>query len=108
VAGDAATLTFTQQPTDAASGATITPAVTVTAQDAFGNPASTTVHLDLNVPGLADGTLGGDVDVETVGGVATFSDLSVTQTANVLNLPYTLSASASGATSETSDSFDIN
>jgi adhesin/invasin len=107
VPGDAI-LSFSQQPTDAASGATITPAVTVTVQDSFGNPISATVHLDLNVPGLADGTLGGNVDVATVGGVATFSDLTVTQTVNLLGLPYSLTASATGVDPVTSSDFNIN
>ena len=101
-------LTFSQQPTDAGSGATITPAVTVTVQDSFGNPISATVHLDLNVPTLADGALGGTADVATVGGVATFSDLTVTQTVNLLGLPYSLEASATGAAPVTSADFNIN
>ncbi len=107
-AGSATTLAFGQQPSDAASGATITPAVTVTASDAFGNPASATVHLNLNVPAGAMATLGGTADVATVSGVATFSDLSVDQTVNLLNAAYSLTASASGTSSPTSSSFDIN
>jgi hypothetical protein len=107
-AGPAETLQFTQQPSDAASGATITPAVVVSVEDAFGNPASGTVHLDLNVPLAANATLNGDVDVDAVGGQATFSDLSVDQTGNVFNLPYSLDASTSGVSAVQSSNFDIN
>jgi adhesin/invasin len=107
VAGDAATLSFSQQPANAANGATMA-AVGVTALDAFGNLADANVHLALDVAGDADGVLSGDVDVATVGGVATFSDLSVTQTVNTNNDAYTLTASASGASSATSSPFHIN
>jgi adhesin/invasin len=107
-AGPASSLSFSQQPTDAASGATITPAVTVTVVDAFGNPASATVHLDLDVAPGVIASLGGTNDVATVGGVATFADLSVTQTLNLLNDPFTLTASATGASSATSSTFNIN
>lgn len=107
VAADAATLSFSQQPVDAANGATMA-AVSVTALDAFGNLATANVHLALDLTGDADGVLGGDVDVATVGGVATFSDLSVTQTVNTNNDAYTLTASASGASPATSSPFHIN
>ena len=55
-AGAAATLAFVQQPTTVAAGATISPAVTVSVQDAYGNAvAGASVELSL----VGTGTLTG-------------------------------------------------
>ena len=102
-AGAATTLTFTQGPTDVTVNATISPAVVVSVTDAFGNAAAATVHLDLN--GFGGGTLNGTVDVAAVGGSATFSDLSVDQASF---FSYSLTASASGTSSPTSNTFLVN
>src|SRR5437016_1643301 len=77
--GAAAKLVFTVQPSNAAAGAAITPAVQVTVQDAQGNTVTTattsiTVAIGTNP---ASGTLAGTTTVAAVSGVATFSNLSV-------------------------------
>jgi hypothetical protein len=102
-AGAATKLGYLQQPSGAASGATITPAVTVAVQDALGNtvPGNTsTVTLTLSSGTFAGG--GNTVTANAVNGVATFANL-------VINTPgsYTLTASDGSLTSATSSSFSI-
>ena len=104
-AGAPTKLVFTGQPTSAASFATITPAVAVTAQDALGNAATgysgdVTVAIGSNP---ANGTLSGTTTLSAVGGIAIFSDLSIDSAGN----GYTLTASAAGLTTGTSVAFDI-
>ncbi|MDC0714749.1 S8 family serine peptidase [Stigmatella sp. ncwal1] len=104
-AGAPTRVRFTQQPSSAAAGATITPAVQATLQDAFGNTAvqSTlpiSVALGSNPGG---GTLSGTTTVDAVAGVASFSTLSV----NRSGAGYTLVASATGLTPDTSTAFTI-
>src|SRR5207244_1594766 len=77
--GAAANLVLTVQPSNAAAGAAITPAVQVTVQDAQGNTVTTattsiTVAIGTNP---ASGTLAGTTTVAAVSGVATFSNLSI-------------------------------
>jgi large repetitive protein len=103
-AGAAAQLAFTQQPTNAVVDAPITPAPAVEVQDSFGTPvtssnASVTVALASGSPA---GTLGGTKTVSAVGGVATFSDLSI----DTVNSNYRLTATGSGLTSATSNAFN--
>ncbi len=77
-AGGASQLVWTQQPSAVVSGVSMTPAVTVTVEDASGNVvtgASGTVTLTLTTPAGAILTGGGATGVS--GGVATFSGLSV-------------------------------
>src|SRR5439155_1721771 len=92
--GAASRLVFTVQPTTTVAGATITPAVQVTAQDAHGNTAtafsgSVTVAIGMNPGG---GALSGTSSVAAAGGIATFSGLSINKTGT----GYTLTAGASG------------
>ena len=99
-------LVFTVQPTNTAAGATITPAVRVTALDAFGNLATAfagnvTVAIGTNAGG---GALRGTVTGAAVAGVATFSDLSITPP----GAGYTLTAAAGVLTGATSAPFTIN
>ncbi len=99
-------LVFTVQPTNAAAGATITPAVRVTALDAFGNVATgytgnVTVAIGTNAGG---GALRGTVTGAAVAGVATFSDLSITTP----GAGYTVTAAAGVLTGATSAPFTIN
>jgi hypothetical protein len=110
--GAAAQLVFTQQPSAVAAGATMSPPVTVTVEDAQGNvvtAASGTVGLALTTPAGATLTGGGAATVTS--GVATFSGLSVdkvgsytltpsTTVAGVTTLPASASfaVSAGGAT----------
>src|SRR5213078_51440 len=89
--GTATQLAFTQQPSTTVAGATISPAVQVTALDAAGNPVtsftgSITVALGNNPGGS---TLSGTTTTAAVGGVATFVDLSLNKTGT----GYTLTAS---------------
>jgi hypothetical protein len=95
----ASTLAFTVQPSNAVSGAPISPAVQVTASDAFGNVAAFTGPITLTAIGPS--ALGGTTMVNAIAGVATFSNLSLA-TAGM----YTLSAS--GAGTATSGSFTIS
>ena len=101
--GNADHLAFDQQPpASVQAGDTFTPAVTVDVLDSKGNlvtGATNQVSLGLNGPG----SLTGGDPVAAVGGVATFSSLSV----DTVGSSDTLTASASGLTGDTSDSFDV-
>src|SRR6185437_4646269 len=103
--GTATQLAFTQQPTTTVAGGAISPAVQLSALDAAGNLVPTftgnvTVALGNNPGGS---TLGGTTTVAAVGGVASFSTLTLDKTAP----GYWLSASATGLSSATSGSFNI-
>ena len=103
-AGAAAQLAFTQQPTNAAVDAPITPAPTVAVQDASGTTvtssnASVTVALASGSPA---GTLGGTKTVNAVNGVATFPGLSI----DTVNSNYRLAASSGSLTGATSNAFN--
>jgi hypothetical protein len=105
VAGSATQLTITVQPTQTTAGASITPAVKVTALDGIGNVATSftgnvTVAIGVNPAG---GTLSGTKTIAAVAGVATFSTLSI----DMAGVGYTLAASASGVTGTTSNPFTI-
>ncbi len=104
-AGSATQIAFVQQPTNVVSGNSITPAVTVAFEDALGNvvlgaTSTITVAIGTNAGG---GTLSGTLGVSAISGVATFSNLSINNTAN----GYTLTASASGFTTVTSSLFNV-
>jgi len=96
-------LVFSQQPTNTVAGSTISPDVTVQVQDEYGNLVTSDdsqVTLSLcSGPGSLSGTLNATVS----GGVATFSDLSITTVGD-----YTLTAADGRLTSVTSDSFTIS
>jgi hypothetical protein len=99
-------LVFSVQPSDAAAGVAIAPDIQVTAQDANGNltPAFTgnvTMAIAANPGG---GTLSGTVAVAAVGGIATFSTLSINKPA----AGYTLSATSGTLTAATSNAFTIS
>src|SRR6185437_9236416 len=77
-AGTETALVFSEQPAIAVSGASITPAITVTALDAnnnvatgFANPISLAIGTN-----AGSGTLTGGGGVSPVSGVATFSGVS--------------------------------
>jgi hypothetical protein len=103
--GTPAKLAFKVQPSTAAAGATIVPAVTVEIQDATGNLATTatdTVTIAIqNNPG--GGTLSGTLSKPAVGGIATLNDLSI----NYIGIGYTLSATSGSLTAATSNPFNI-
>jgi len=103
--GAANRLVFTGQPSNTATGAAITPAVQVTAQDDQGNTATAftgtvTVALGMNAGG---GTLSGATTATAVSGVAAFPNLSIDKAGT----GYTLAASATGLTAGTSAPFTI-
>jgi hypothetical protein len=96
---------FIVQPSDAAPGDVITPAVQVAVRDTLGNTdpnfvGSVSVALGANPSGAF---LDGTTTVDVVSGVARFADLSL----NKVGSGFTLVASATGATSATSSGFAI-
>ncbi|HEY6157905.1 MAG TPA: Ig-like domain-containing protein, partial [Gemmatimonadales bacterium] len=102
---DAKRLVFTGQPSTTPAGAAITPAIQVTARDSFGNTATgfaANVTLAIgNNPG--GGTLSGTATQAAVGGVASFSGLTI----NKAGTGYTLTAAATGLATGTSSLFNI-
>ncbi len=96
---------FVQQPTTAVAGVAISPAVTVQVQDAAGNPiTSSTANVTLAIqanPGA--GTLSGTTTVAAVGGLATFSNLSI----NKAGTGYTLRATSAAIQLADSSPFNI-
>lgn len=106
--GKATGLAFSVQPSSALAGATMAPAVQVTALDAFGNTATGftgTVTVSISAgTGAAGATLGGTLSQAAAAGLASFADLSI----NLSGTGYTLTASAAGVSSATSASFNIN
>ncbi len=109
LAAAAKKLVFSVAPSNVNPGSSITPAVVVTAQDTFGNTATSfsgatapvTVALAAN-PGGA--TLSGTTTVNAVNGVATFNNLSL----NVPDTGYTLKATSGTLASVTSGAFAVN
>ena len=103
--GAPAAVAFQAQPTDVPSGAAISPAVMVRILDGAGNlvpTATNTVTMSIgNNPGGS--ALGGTAAVAAVGGVATFSNLSLDKT----GAGYTLTAAAGGLTGATSTGFVV-
>jgi hypothetical protein len=99
-------LVFSQQPTSAIAGASISPAVTVSALDAFANVdtayvANIVMTIGANPGG---GTLSGSASVAAVHGVSTFGNLSI----NKSGIGYTLHAASGSLTDVTSGTFDIS
>jgi adhesin/invasin len=98
-------LAFGQQPGTTQVGAAISPAVTVRAVDGGGATATSftgTVTIALGAsPG--GGTLSGTTTATAVAGVATFSNLRISQA----GAGYTLTASAAGLTGATSAPFTV-
>jgi len=102
----AAQLVFTVEPSAVAAGAAITPAVEVTAQDAFGNTATgfvDSVFMAIATNPPSDGVLSGTRRLVAVAGVATFADLSI----DLASPGYTIAATATGLTPDTSAAFDV-
>src|SRR5207253_1873622 len=103
--GPASQLVFTVQPTSTTAGATITPAVQVTVQDAQGNTATgfsgnVTAAIGTNPGG---GALAGTTTVAAASGVAMFSTLSIDKVGS----GYTLTVAASGLATVPSAPFNI-
>jgi Bacterial Ig-like domain (group 1) len=106
LAGGATHLSITSEPASVVAGAAIAPAIVVQARDASGNPAASfagTVSLSFATnPGGA--TLSGGVSVSAIGGVATFSGVSLNKAA----AGYRLVASAAGVSGDTSSAFAVS
>src|SRR5439155_3639809 len=103
--GTATQLVFTVQPSTTVAGAAISPAVQVSALDGAGNvvpsfTGSVTVTLGNNPGGS---TLGGTTTTAAVGGVATFSTLTLDKAAP----GYWLTTTATGVSTATSTSFTV-
>ena len=100
-------LAFTQQPSDTVVSTTITPSVTVEVLDSGNHvvPSATdAITLAIGTdPSSGSATLSGTTTVSAVAGVATFSDLSIDK----VGYGYTLNATASGLTGDTSSAFNI-
>ncbi len=102
--GPAAKLAFGVQPTNAAAGASITPAVTVQIQDAGGNLTTSTASVTLAIgTNPSGGTLSGTLTRAASAGTATFGGLSI----NKVGTGYTLTAASTGLTGATSPPFNI-
>jgi len=98
-------LAFTVQPSSASSNVAISPAPSVGALDAFGNPTpsfSAPVNVQIG-GGTAGATLLGTFTQSASGGVASFPDLAVDKT----GAGYSLTASSAGLTPVVSSPFAI-
>ena len=106
-AGPAAKLVYSVNPTSAAAGAAITPAVAVTVLDADNNTVTTagnSIALAITAgTGAAGAALSGATTVAAVNGVATFPGVSI----NLVGLAYTLTATSTGLTQAVSTAFDV-
>ena len=103
--GPAAKLGFLVRPSNTASGASITPAVQVEVRDAGGNritTATTSITLAIGT-NPSGGILSGGGAVAAVGGVASFSNLSIDKGGT----GYTLTAAGGALTGATSSTFNI-
>ena len=101
-------LIFIQGPSNTAAGTPMTPAVTVAVEDANGNietgDHTTTVGLAIGT-NPSGGTLSGGSAVTVVGGIATFSGVSI----NTAGTGYTISASSTPSyTPAASSGFNIS
>jgi len=106
--GAATKLAFGVQPSNTVAGASITPAITVRIEDANGNlvtgDSTTGVTLAIANNAGPGGVLSGTAVQTAVGGVATFSGLSI----NLTGTGYTLGATSSPVlTPATSSAFNI-
>src|SRR5437773_711594 len=104
--GPATQLEFTVEPTTATAGTVLAPSLRVTALDAAENLVPTfTGNVTVAFGGTSGegSTLGGTTTVAAVNGVATFGDLTVSQTGT----GYWLTASATGLARAASSAFDV-
>jgi len=101
IAPVAAKLAFSQQPANALTGAPITPAITVTVEDANGNPV-TTASNSVTLALISGAGLGGTLMATPSNGVATFSNVTESTAGT-----YMLSATSAGLVPATSAGFSI-
>lgn len=106
--GPAAKLGFSTQPTDAVSSTSISPAMQVTVQDAYGNTVtSSAAAIALNITsgtGVSGAILSGTRVRNAQSGIATFNDIRIDKAAT----NYTLTAIATGLTGATSTPFSVS
>jgi len=88
-AGAATKLSFSVQPTNTASRASIFPALQVTILDAIGNRVTNATNIVIIAIGTnpAAGTLAGTLSVAAVNGIATFPNLSIDNVGSGYTLP---------------------
>jgi streptogramin lyase len=104
IIGQPSMLAFGTQPSNTTAGSTITPAVTVKLLDDAGNQTTSTTSVTVAIgTNPAGGTLSGTLTVAAVGGMATFSDLSIDK----LGAGYTLTAASAGLTGAASGTFNV-
>jgi hypothetical protein len=107
VVGAANKLVYAQAPVSTVYGNAISPTVTVDIVDQFGNlrtSDTTSVTLGIHAgTGTGGAVLNGGASTPAVGGVATFSTLTI----NKAGTAYELDASATGLTTATSGAFNI-
>jgi hypothetical protein len=103
--GTASRLVFFAEPSNVVAGATITPAVQIEIQDAFGNrvPTATTSITLAFAANPSGGTLSGSKSRAAVAGVATFDNLSI----DTAGVGYRLRGTATGLTPDTSVAFSV-
>ena len=100
-------LVLTEQPTNTAAGAVISPAVKAELRDRFGNVCTgATNAVTVAIPAGYAGTLGGTTTRNPVDGVVTFDDLAVYRSGHSWG-NYRLSVTAAGLTGTTSASFKV-
>jgi alpha-tubulin suppressor-like RCC1 family protein len=107
-AGAGARLAFVVQPSNATAATSISPAVRVAVQDAYGNlapGAADSISVALTAgSGAAGATLSGTLTTAASNGVATFTDLVVTRR----GAGYTLTATAASLASAVSGAFAVD
>lgn len=100
-------LAITGQPSNVVANAAISPLVQVTAQNATGQPVTTSnpvVSIALvSGTGTAGAVLGGTTEVQALSGVANFNNLRI----NLAGTGYRIIASAPGMAAATSNPFDV-
>lgn len=101
--GAATTLALRTQPAGAQSGSVLASQPVVEIRDAAGNLVTTATNAVTVSIGSGGGTLGGSTTVSAVGGVATFSGLTITGTAGDRTLVFT----ATGLAAATSNAVTI-
>ncbi|WP_020408661.1 tandem-95 repeat protein [Hahella ganghwensis] len=99
------TLVFTTQPSGSTSGSTLSTQPVVAARDAFGNTDVDFTEV-VTLTESSAGTLSGDVDIFAVSGVATFTDVTYTATADQQS--FTLTANDEDGTGSNLSTVDAN
>ncbi|MHA7220286.1 hypothetical protein ACX80L_15540 [Arthrobacter sp. MDT1-48-3] len=98
-------LVFGQQPTNTTRGSVITPAITASILDQYGNQTTSTAAVTISKTSTQGPDLGGTITVNAINGVATFSNLTVRGPAR----SYTLILTGTGlTTSDPSTPFNVN